>query len=401
MQVKFESKVPQTTRRHDEGSRFSSLFMPAFAAFRDEFTNHEHTHPQPTANHNTKKSHHETTMNVLQRRFSERTQRWRRNWSRGDVPTAVADDDEEALVTSRVRIRSFSSRRAARLEVQLEDRICVLCQAPRALNCLCNACYQARDSPSIWNAWMAQEQRALQKENGCSFWNKMNPIYVHSPAPRGFSPDYFLLKRIKACIGWAVHGLILEFVDGTRSGFVVDVSSITNDGLIERRKPTEWFNIPFGDYVTSVEGFNLSRNCFLCHTIHLKLASGKTITFASSHEPWKGEAFRFELPENSLLQHVSFKDGKCKGITAVETVLHLPIQSSQRVQQLPKGLPHHEKFLLLQLVANRVDSNRAAQGKRPLGRDVWGSILYEFLAIRDLEDYDSSVVGKLRGKSDK
>jgi hypothetical protein len=256
---------------------------------------------------------------------------------------------------------------------------------------------------SSFQNFMAREQAEYQNNMGCSYWNQnnhclatmgsntLNGVHVHGSGPA--QPELLLLKRVKACIGWAVHGLVLEFVDGTRAGFVVDVSSIQDEDAIERRRCTEWVDVTLGDYVTAVHGYHLSRGCFLCHTVHLELASGRTISFASKHEPWKGAPFRYTLPENALLHYVSFREGKCMGVTAAETILHLPVQSTHRVLSLSKV--HQDTFQLLQLIAHRIDDTRAEQGGRPLGRDLWRTIFCEYLACNDLQDYGSSAVGRL------
>jgi hypothetical protein len=240
---------------------------------------------------------------------------------------------------------------------------------------------------------MEREQFEYQKHLGCSLYNlHWESIAIQKSC---IHPELLLLKRVKACIGWAVHGLVLEFLDGrTRSGYVVDVTSIHDDAAIGRRRCTEWVDITMGDYVRKVYGFQLSRGCFFCHSLHLEMASGRTISFCSQHEPWKGDAFQYRLPEHSLLHHISFREGKCVGVTAAETFLHLPVKSYPRVQRLSKA--QRDKYWLLQLIAQRIDRNRSEAGGRPLGRDLWRTIMCEYLACWDLQDYASSAIGRVQ-----
>eukprot|EP00539_Tryblionella_compressa_P008140 CAMPEP_0178761924 /NCGR_PEP_ID=MMETSP0744-20121128/16266_1 /TAXON_ID=913974 /ORGANISM="Nitzschia punctata, Strain CCMP561" /LENGTH=296 /DNA_ID=CAMNT_0020416563 /DNA_START=250 /DNA_END=1140 /DNA_ORIENTATION=+ len=240
-----------------------------------------------------------------------------------------------------------------------------------------------------WKSWLDMEQDEYKKGLGCTQWNThYEDIYVR---PTKFPyPELFMIKRVKACIGWAVHGLVLEFIDGvTRSGFVSDVSSIYDDEGIKRRRSTEWIDIAEGDYIVAIYGYNLARTCFLCHTLTLKMASGQIIEFASQHEPWKGEPFSFSVPETALVHHISFRDGKCAGITAAESVSHLPIKSSQRVENY-LGEKYQETFDVIQLCMQRVDKDREKKGDKPLGRDLWSKILFEYLKCSDLLDAKSS-----------
>ena len=272
-------------------------------------------------------------------------------------------------------------------------RPCIVCKEKLARTWVCKSCYgKHSQSYDVWKAWIFREQAYYQRRNGCTPWNSTwgrGIVYIH----RGcvVNPDLLSIKRVKACIGWAVHGLIFELIDGTRLGYVVDLQSIDNDEAIAKKRGGEWVDIKNGDYVKAISGYNLSRACFLCHSIRLELASGQTITFASQHEPWKGEPFRYNLPENSLLQHVSFHKGRCVGVTAAETSLHLPVKSLERVATLPKL--YRNKFYLLQLIAQRIDTNRLEkEGERPLGKDLWRSIFCDYLVCRDLGDYSGYIL---------
>lgn len=261
---------------------------------------------------------------------------------------------------------------------------------------VCQSCCTSHShSYGVWKDWIVREQTEYQQRQGCTHWNsRMWGGGVHVQRKNMANPELLLLKRVQACVGWAVHGLIFEFLDGSRTGYVVDLASIHNDELLARKRSTEWQNIEMGDFITSVSGNHLSRACFLCHTLRIDLASGRTITFASKHEPWKGESFEYHLPEDCLLHHVSFRKGRCVGVTAAETIMHLPVKSLLRVGRLEKV--HQDTFLLLQLIAQRIDNTRIQQGEKGLGKDLWQTILCQFLVCRDLEPFLCSPIGKLQ-----
>lgn len=237
-----------------------------------------------------------------------------------------------------------------------------------------------RSSSSSPKDWIHGSQYINQKQLGSTQWNLRHAIHLHSFERTQL--ELFLLKRIRACIGWAVHGLIFDFWDGTRAGYVSEVVSILDDDAISRRRPTDWVYIDRGDYVRQVHGFNLTREHFLCHTIHFEMASGRRISFESQHEPWKGTPFEYELPETALLHYVSFREGRCIGLTAVDTIMHLPIQSIQRVMMLP--IACQDYYFFLQLVTTRVDKQLSSKGNGNIGRDLWRIIIFEYLVCHDL-----------------
>lgn len=265
---------------------------------------------------------------------------------------------------------------------------------------ICTKCHSSHTQRySSWKCWISREQSEYQRRLGCTQWNShvRQGIYVQKMTQQ--FPELLLLKRIKACVGWAVHGIVFEFLDGTRTGFVVDVNSIENDDAIFKKRPTAWVDVQPGDFIRSVKGFHLSRGCFLCHTLTLELNSGRVIEFASHHEPWKGEAFSYQLPENALLQHVSFHKGQCIGVTACETNLHLPIKYKQRIPFLPRVC--RDTFLLIQLISNCIDHRLENNGSKSLGIDLWNSILLEYLTCQDLQPFACSPVGTLQSKRNK
>jgi hypothetical protein len=158
--------------------------------------------------------------------------------------------------------------------------LCVVCRRRDAPSVVCPHCYDQHgqwQSQAVWKSWIDREQKEYYGNGGCTSVN-LNGQSMYIQTQYVIRPELFLLKRVKACIGWAIHGLLMEFADGTRVGYVVDLASIRDDAAIAKRNGGDWVDIDAGDYVTNVQGFHLSRNCFLCHTLHLKMASGRTIS---------------------------------------------------------------------------------------------------------------------------
>jgi hypothetical protein len=241
-----------------------------------------------------------------------------------------------------------------------------------------------------WKKWAKLEQEEYTKHRGRS--NRGVCIHRNDSV---IATEFFQIKRIMACIGWAVHGLILELVDGTtRTGYVNGVSSIYDEEGVKRRHPTLWVDIEEGDYVVAISGYDLARNCFMCHSLTFEMASGRTIEFASKHEPWRGEPFRFELPEAALLHHISFSEGKCVGLSAAESHSHMPITAGRVMTHLSPA--HQKTFQTIQLCFQRIDRTRMENKDKPLGRDLWSNILWEYLRCADLLDYMSSPLGRVK-----
>ena len=304
------------------------------------------------------------------------------------------DEDVNTEQRNRVAVRS----RARDVPVINENELCVACRSAIASCCVCMSCFEDNSQDyNVWRAWIEREQIFYRKHLGCTYANlKWENHKVIIQQGCVVSPELLLLKRVKACIGWAVHGLVFEFLDGTRTGIVFDIKDLYDDEIITKRRSTDWFDVSMGDYICGVRGFNLLRNHFLCHTLHLDFASGRTISFVGHHEPWRGGPFGYTLPENALLRHISFTKGRCVGLTASESVMHLPLKSPSRANLLPKDL--RSTFHLIQLIANRIDRNRIKIGERPLGRDLWTIILCEYLMCCDLQRFEFSAIGKMQGQ---
>mmetsp|Transcript_2942 Transcript_2942/g.6794 ORF Transcript_2942/g.6794 Transcript_2942/m.6794 type:complete len:501 (+) Transcript_2942:454-1956(+) len=306
---------------------------------------------------------------------------------------------------------------------------CFLCNStrPQRYPSICRHCYRDLVTPSsaicifranykVWKTFMRLKQIEYQSNLGHIKENEGESVHIaecsidmsstdQPPNHRStqtthfqqqeqvLTPELLLLKRVKACIGWAVHGIVTEFIDGTRAGIVNGVNSLYSNQRIAFRQGTDWFDIETWDHVRAVSGFHLSETFFLCHTLRLEMASGRTIEFASSHDPWRGDSFRYVLPESSLLHYVSFRAGKCIGVYAHKCHLHLPVR---RWWPSLEGTDPGKHILNLWLCIRRFDHDRAKNGGLALGKDIWFKIVFDYLRVTDLQPYEDSTVGRLK-----
>ena len=199
-------------------------------------------------------------------------------------------------------------------------------------------------------------------------------------------PSSVLLRRVTACVGWAVHGLVFEFLDGHREGGVLDNGGTpigTRDDAIEERGGIpNWTNIDRGDYITRVYGRQLgSVRAYLCYSLTLVMNSGREISFSSRHHDWCGANFEHSPTQYELIRSLCFGQGWCHGYSVHETSIHLPV-SHENAQHLPR--PHQKMLLFLLIVARRVDDRHAHRGDRPIGTDVWW-LTMNFLVGHDLQ----------------
>ena len=193
-----------------------------------------------------------------------------------------------------------------------------------------------------------------------------------------FDPTQLFLKRVTACVGWAVHGLVFEYVDGTRMGYVIDTGCVKyldlDDEHIRERRGLEWTDIHYGDYIVGIHGNRLANpnSLWLCHTVELEFASGKSIRYEAKHEPWRGEPFSYKVPQPCLVYRITFGHGQQKDMRGLITSLHLPV-SAANLPLLPLKYQKaaRETWQALQQVDEVVEST----GQTPLGEDLWWHIL--------------------------
>lgn len=193
-----------------------------------------------------------------------------------------------------------------------------------------------------------------------------------------FDTKRLFLKRVTACIGWAVHGIVFEFCDNTRVGCILDGFAEKrldlSDENIEKRLGIPWQNVEYGDYIVGIHGNKLHNETLLwfCHTVILEFASGKTIRFEARHEPWRGEPFAWQVPQPCLVYRLTFRHEQAQDMRGLITTIHLPM-SAANMKHLPRKNKENVEEILG--VFEKVDSKRHAHGQKPLSEDLWWTIL--------------------------
>jgi hypothetical protein len=163
-----------------------------------------------------------------------------------------------------------------------------------------------------------------------------------------------------------VHGFVLEFLDGTRSGVLLDndgdMLDLDNDAsLLDRSKEyTEgWIPVPvLGDYIVGVSGFQLNHGeNYVCHSVVLQ--------FASTHQPWRGVEFRYNRCDSAPFR----EQADLSPLTSV----HLPVHRSI-AEHLPPDVKTN--LMLIFQIAERVDEYLIAGAcESQIADEVWWSIL--------------------------
>lgn len=163
-----------------------------------------------------------------------------------------------------------------------------------------------------------------------------------------------LLKCIHCGVGWAVHAIILEFVDGTRKGLCLANSGrrlpLNDDYKIKNRiNVTE--EVDYGDYIIQISGQHTINHAYFCHSITFTMHSGKNISFASTHTPWSSRSFHTDIPKMMMVVNV---DSIFREITisVVQNSLCMPLSSPDNAKFLPRVLKRSlmKYILLLNLV---------------------------------------------------
>jgi hypothetical protein len=175
--------------------------------------------------------------------------------------------------------------------------------------------------------------------------------------------------------GWALHGLVFEFVDHTRAGYIIGAQGQVLTPLLESTfrlrggESAPWEDVDPGDYIVEISGFDLSRfQEFLCHSITLKFASGKTINFQPENNEWRGEPFQFRNTSEYQLPFMPvFRNGRCRGMASLHTSIHRPLTLCSA-----SFYPHREELFHLFKMFNRLDLQHL---EKPLGPDMWWLIV--------------------------
>jgi len=197
-------------------------------------------------------------------------------------------------------------------------------------------------------------------------------------ASPNFDAKRLFIKRVTACIGWAVHGIVFELYDNTRVGCILDGFAETRldltDENIQKRRGAEWHNVDYGDYIVAIHGNQLHNTTLLwfCHSVVLEFRSGKTICLEASHEPWRGEPFAYQVPQPCLVYRVAFRHEQTQDMRGLVTSIHLALSLANMVH-----LPLENKRTVEAIlgVLQDVDVTRESQGFKALSDDLWWNIL--------------------------
>lgn len=162
---------------------------------------------------------------------------------------------------------------------------------------------------------------------------------------------------------WATFSIIV--------GFELD---LTDANLVERGCD-DFTYIAKGDYLVSIRGNRLAnrKSPYMCHSITLDFASGRSITYASQYQRWRGEPFSCEIPQPCLVYKVSAGFANSGDARGLVTTIHLPI-SKGNMAHLP--LNHQRAVLNVLWSLRKVGSVLETEyGAKSIGDDVWWHVL--------------------------
>jgi hypothetical protein len=157
-----------------------------------------------------------------------------------------------------------------------------------------------------------QEYEDFNRSAGLTFSKATEGVELATASPN-FDPKGLFIKRVTACIGWAVHGLIFEFVNGKRMGAILfdfgDRSMNLSDGSIEERAGVGWTDVDYGDYIVGMHGDRLAddpEKMWFCHdTLVLEFASEKSIHMRRNMN--LGEADHSPIPYPNLVLFIALR----------------------------------------------------------------------------------------------
>lgn len=133
-----------------------------------------------------------------------------------------------------------------------------------------------------------------------------------------FAPPAPTLTRVCGGKGWVVHGLVLEFSDGVRTGYFGENDGspmpLSDDAGMARRGGV-WYDVRPGERLVSVTGHDSSMG-YLCGSVTLQLSSGRAISVAGENPSVFGGAFTHAVPEQPVGHYVElrFDAGRCTGV---------------------------------------------------------------------------------------
>jgi hypothetical protein len=217
-----------------------------------------------------------------------------------------------------------------------------------------------------------------------------------------FDMQQCFIRRVTACVGWAIHGLIFEFADGKRQGTLMvnpgDRPMKLNDKNLSDRACVGWTDIEYGDYIVGMHGDSLGNNVqsWFCYSLVLTFASGKTLRYEANHEAWRGSPFSFDVPMTTpcFVTRISFKHDQNEDMLGMVTSIHLPMS-----QKTFAHLPLEQKKAVEDVleIGKQIDCKLENSGRKPMGDDVWWLIL-SFLRAWELLPPSPNVKGTKDGQ---
>ena len=213
--------------------------------------------------------------------------------------------------------------------------------------------------------------------------NVEDGLEIMASTDRDFDHTELFLRRVTACVGWAVHGLVFEFVNGKRMGLILEgcgeyYTQTLADDVMNGRGGVGWTDIQYGDYIVGMHGDRIGNRAshrWFCHTMTLEFASGKSIRYESTHEAWRGEPFSYTIPQPCLVYRITFSHAQEEDMRGLRTSIHLPI--SQALRSDMKDLPQKYEQAVEEIlrITRQIDLNRSLNELKPLGDDLWGIVL--------------------------
>ena len=131
------------------------------------------------------------------------------------------------------------------------------------------------------------------------------------------------LVRVCVASGWVVHGLVLEYSNGMRTGFFLENDGspvpLSDDAAMQRRSGV-WHEVFPEERLVAISGCNsrLRPTSYLCGMVALHLSSGRTIMCVGDN-PFVWPAvlstpFMHKAPGDGVHEPTFFIDGCCTGL---------------------------------------------------------------------------------------
>ena len=181
-----------------------------------------------------------------------------------------------------------------------------------------------------------------------------------APAPPRAAPS---LRRVCSGKGWVVHGLLLEYSDGVRTGFFGENDGsplpLSDDAALLRRGGV-WQEVSPGEDLVSISGHNSTMG-YLCGAITLRLSSGRAIECKGENANVFGAPFTHHAaasPGGYL--EPTFADGRC---TSLRPLSRPPPQLAPAARPAATGPPPRVINSVAELLAWRPPAAAAAAAR--------------------------------------